>query len=202
MVEVLIVVAILALLLILSAFNSGRFIVQGFDVRRKSDLEAYRVAFERYYEDNKCYPDPSLLTQCNTRVLIPYLQKILCDPSTKQPYTYVKTDCTSYTLYTTLNNPTDPSIAKVGCTNGCGPDTNGDGTPDYNYGVSSGNTNAGNPTGSLTGGAAPGTCTLRRKQNQCIPNLCSSCCPGQQFRCNAVGDLCLPDDSCTLPPEE
>ena len=58
----------------------------------------------------------------------------------------------------------DQDISTLGCGAGCGPDTNGDGKGDYNYGVSSGNTNIGNPMGS--GVAA--TCTINKTVNRCF----------------------------------
>ena len=194
MIEVLVVAVILAILILASVINMPIFIARANDSRRKSDLEAFTIAIERYYEENgKCYPDADKLSVCNSiTAFSPYLPKVLCDPQTKNPYTYVKENCSTYKMYTALQDVKDPDITKIGCGDGCGPDANGDGKGDYNYGVSSANTNPGNPVG--TGVA--GTCTINKKQNRCYPNLCSVCCPGSGFRCNATGNLCIADVAC------
>lgn len=194
MIEVLVVSIILIILLLASMISIPIFIARANDGRRKSDLSAYTITLERYYEENgKCYPDADKLSACNsTTAFSPYLPKVLCDPQTKNPYTYVKEDCSTYKLYTALQDVKDPDITKIGCNDGCGPDANGDGKGDYNYGVSSGNTNPGSPVG--TGVA--GTCTINKKQNRCYPNLCNVCCPGAGYRCNASGKLCIADIAC------
>jgi|GEM_PF-1990932 len=192
--EVLVVGLILAILIITSLINAPKFIARANDGRRKSDLEAYRIALERYYEENsKCYPDASLFSECNSiTAFSPYLPKVLCDLQTKKPYTYIKENCSTYKLYTALEDSTDPDITKLGCASGCGPDTNGDGKGDYNYGISSGNTNPGNPIGTGVGA----TCTINRIPNRCYPNLCNTCCSGNGYRCSAAGTLCIPDVAC------
>ena len=190
--EMLIVLTIIAILLLLSLINVQKYRIKASDARRKSDLAAYKIGLEHYYDDNKCYPDPSLVATCGADTLQPYLAKILCDPTSLTAYTYVRDDCNTFRMYTVLKDVQDTDIAKIGCNNGCGPDTNGDGTADYNYGISSGNTNAGSPVGS----AVPGTCSLAGGKS-CYAGLCSVCCPGTTYRCNINGTLCNPDISCS-----
>ena len=192
LIEVMVVAIILLILLLATMMNAPKFVAKANDGRRKSDLEAFRIAFERYYEDNGCYPEEGLLTTCWANTLVPYLPYIMCDPQTKQPYRYVRESCKSFKLYTTLSDPSDPDIEKIGCTGGCGPDDNNDGTKDFNYGVSSGDANVGTPENATI----PGLCILSRGK-KCYAGLCGACCPGDQYRCDAQGLLCVPDALCS-----
>lgn len=189
--EVLVVGLILAILIITSLINAPKFIARANDSRRKSDLEAYRIAFERYYDDNKCYPDPSLFTTCRANTMSPYLPFIMCDPQTKQPYRFVRDDCKTFKVFADLHNTSDPDIEKIGCLSGCGPDDDSDGTKDFNYGVSSGNANAGEQANA----SIPGLC-IRGGGKKCFPDVCGACCPGDTYRCDATGMLCTPDTLC------
>jgi prepilin-type N-terminal cleavage/methylation domain-containing protein len=192
MIEILIVIVIIALLILATFINAPKFIARASDARRKSDLAAYKAAFERFYEDTGCYPAENLLTQCDQDVLSPYLPRILCDQPGNVPYAYSRPNCDTYRMYTLLLDPTDEVINQIGCGSGCGPDTNNDGVSDYNYGISSGNTNAGDPTGI----GVHGECNIQGQANRCYPGLCSSCCPGLEYRCNSLGTLCIPDRAC------
>ncbi len=201
-IELLVALAILSMLILLTVANFHKFIAQGYDARRKSDLKAYRIAFERYYEDKKCWPPGDAILVCGSDALQPYLSAILCDPRTKKPYHYVPLGCSSYKLYTELDNTDDPDISSLGCTNGCGVDTNGDLEADDNYGVGSGNVSIQGTAGSATpppgttgGIAILGTCTLTGGK-KCYADICSSCCPGTQYRCDSVGIFCISDLSC------
>jgi len=109
MIEVLIVVAILALLIVifLNYFNPLKKRDRAIDARRKADD------------------------------LKPYLGTIPCDPATHQSYDYQPedSDCPQYyRIYTHLYWQEDPDIARVGCELGCGRPHY-----DYEYGVSSPN---------------------------------------------------------------
>lgn len=138
LIEVLIVVSILMILILLFVFTSFRQLSKGRDGRRKSDLEKIKVAFEDYYNDNNCYPDTTVLNNCDGDTFRPYLDTIPCDPANKEPYLYVASDgglCKGYKLLAKLENTDDPDIASIGCDEetGCGYTD-----PDYNYGVSQG----------------------------------------------------------------
>lgn len=137
MIELLIVITILGALMaaVLFAVSAQRTKAQ--DSRRKSDLEKLKVAFEDYYNDNACYPASTILDDCNSTDLAPYVATIPCDPSTHEPYVYVPETnaCLGYRLYTHLQNVDDPGIVQTGCDQECGcggPD------PTLNYGISSG----------------------------------------------------------------
>ncbi|MBI5151713.1 MAG: prepilin-type N-terminal cleavage/methylation domain-containing protein [Candidatus Pacebacteria bacterium] len=190
--EVLVVAIILAILIIASMINAPKFIARANDSRRKSDLEAFKIAFERYYDDYKCYPDPSVMTTCRTTVLSTYLPYIMCDPKLEMPYEYVRESCKSFKIYTTLEDTSDPDIEKIGCTGGCGPDKNGDSVSDFNYGVSSGDVNVGAPANATL----PGLCILGNGR-KCYAGVCSACCPGDAYRCDMQGVNCVPDTLCT-----
>ncbi len=88
LVEVMIVVSIIVIiaLVLLFGINPLQQFFRGYDTVRKSDLAKLKNAFENYYNDHECYPDKSILTQCGSAALDPYLDKIPCDPNTKEPY--------------------------------------------------------------------------------------------------------------------
>src|SRR5690606_7032234 len=89
------------------------------------------------YNDNNCYPPPSILDSCDSEDLKPYLEKVPCDPTTHDPYLYLPASggiCTGYRLFAHLQDENDPSISDVGCS---GPDACGVG-PGFNFGVSAG----------------------------------------------------------------
>lgn len=191
MMELLVVVAILMILMIITAiFLIPRYIERARDAQRKSDLEEYRVHFEAYNTDKKMYPPEDIMdsaADCGTDNFLPYMPAILCDPVTRQPYEYkVSDDGQHYWLYTNLGDETDPAIVNLGCASGCGPDGDGDSVPDYNYGIS--DTVKENQE---LGPVDPGSYC------PCIPGKCGTCCPGATYRCNASGSGCYYDKSCT-----
>lgn len=193
--ELVVVLVIIGLLIGLILAFQPQYRSRNQDNKRKADLQKMKTALENYAGDNECYPSPGLLARCGSQDLNPYLQAILCDPATKSPYMYVRSDdCLSYTIYTTLENNNDPAVAGVGCTDGCGPDLNGDGQGEYNYGVNGGQNAFG--SGVNNGEVSP-TCPNAAGQMRCIPNgSCGSCCPGVGYKCNNLGDACLPSPIC------
>lgn len=106
------------------------------DAHRKADLERIKGAFESYYNDYGCYPDPGSINTCGSTDLDPYLKQIPCDPLNGQPYIYVPLadQCDGYRLHALLENESDPIIASLGCSGetGCGYDG------EYVYGISQG----------------------------------------------------------------
>jgi prepilin-type N-terminal cleavage/methylation domain-containing protein len=207
LIELMIVITIIGLLAVIVFFNAPEFMARANDSRRKSDLSAYSIAFEHYYEDNHCYPDISTLTQCGSTQtkLAPYLPKILCDPSNGAPYQYEtlgSPTCPSgYLIYTTLGDTTDKSIAAVGCSSGCGPS----GSKIYNYGVASTNAlvSAGGFTNGQNGGQSQSeitpNCYLVNGNQTCVcayPSGCGTGCPGAKYRCGSTGTYCVFDPSC------
>jgi len=131
---------------------------KGQDGKRKHELTQLNKVFEDYYNDKQCYPKPGEVcyntispTTCNIcgnesappnfSNFSPYLSRLPCDPRqpTKKYLYQIDNDNSScptwYRIYTALANQSDPVVASVGCSSGCGP------SPDfsYNYGVSSPN---------------------------------------------------------------
>lgn len=121
LIELLIALAIIAVLILLMFLGQGLQLSRGEDARRKSDLAKLKVAFEDYYNDHNCYPSPELLQTCNSSDLQPYVAKVPCDPRTKLPYPYYwDASCTWYASYTTLEDKSDPIISTLGCAPTCG----------------------------------------------------------------------------------
>jgi prepilin-type N-terminal cleavage/methylation domain-containing protein len=135
--EILIVVSILSIIAVglIAAFQPSTQLAKARDARRKADLQKLKSPLEDYYNDNKCYPDASLLVCSPGTAFQPYKDKVPCDPETGKSYVYEKVDCNTYRIYVKLENKSDTDIAAVGCSGGCGP------SPfDYNWGISSPNT--------------------------------------------------------------
>lgn len=137
--EVLIVVAIIALLFTTVAVNWKRQVERGYDSLRKKHLNDIKRAFEEYYNDKGCYPSREVMDtveDCGSANLQPYLQAVPCDPTKKTPYQYEPNGdpCTGYRAFAGLSDTSDPDIARLGCNGvtGCG---FGSG---FNYGISSG----------------------------------------------------------------
>lgn len=136
--ELLIVIAIIAILFVLVTMNWKRQTDRANDSRRKSDLAKIKRAFEEYYNDHECYPPPTILSNCGSGDLKPYIPEVPCDPVTKLPYKYVPLDdtnyCKGYRALTTLKDLSDPDITRLGCNamTGCGFGAS------YNWGISSG----------------------------------------------------------------
>ena len=60
MIELIIVIGILSAIIASILFSFRTSYLRGMDARRKSDLQAYKIALERYYDENDEYPDPTL----------------------------------------------------------------------------------------------------------------------------------------------
>lgn len=108
------IVVILGMSLLLTINPLTQFL-KGYDTVRKADLAKIKNAFEAYYSDHDCYPPTSVLSQCGSDVLAPYLSVIPCDPNTKEPYKIylgVNESVTcpqKYAVYANLANKLDPS---------------------------------------------------------------------------------------------
>lgn len=113
LIEMLIVVALIALLLLLFIIGARLQLAKGYDATRKADLNRLRIAFEEYASDHGCYPDPAILADCGGKELQPYLESIPCDPETKKPYvmTVDKGICAGkFIIAALLANSNDPDI--------------------------------------------------------------------------------------------
>jgi prepilin-type N-terminal cleavage/methylation domain-containing protein len=125
LIEVLIVLVIISILIILIIAYFRNQIFKGNDARRKADIHKIQVAIEEYEKDNNCYPLPQLLECQPGSGLLPYLDKVPCDPTTGFPYYYEydNSGCPKwYRLYADLDNLADQDLIP-----GVGPDGS------YNY---------------------------------------------------------------------
>lgn len=184
LVEMLIVVSIIAFLVLLVLVYLRTQVFKGTDSRRKTDLRKIAIAVEEYEKDNNCYPLPSQVTCSPGNGLLPYLDKIPCDPETNASYYYEHEDSSCprwFRIYSTLDNESDPDYMS-----GVGP------MDAYQYFVASSNDIA---TGPVSGGVpAPegvnyygcfsGVCTQiswnpNRPGPMCDPNFQNSTCYGQ-----------------------
>lgn len=138
LIEVMIVVAIIALLVVALTFSMRFQRQKAEDARAKADLDRLKIAFEDYYSDNNCYPPAEWFDEsadCGSPNLQPYLNNIPCDRRTQAPYVmeYDSAVCPSwYKLYTTLANTADPQVVELRSTT--------EGSTLGNYGISSSNT--------------------------------------------------------------
>lgn len=176
LIEIVIVFAIIAILLIISMMSWRRQLDKARDAQRKEHLQRLSVAFEDYYNDHECYPLPGTLSGPSDG-LKPYLDKIPRDPITKQPYYLEHSDCVSYRILTRLNNDSDPVINGLNCNPNCGfPDD-----PEANYGISSTNIPVSNnpSTGAKTYYCqSSGNCTEISPGQTCNPVYPDSNCTG------------------------
>lgn len=126
MIEVLLVVAILAILfLIAMRYLGSNNLPKARDAKRKDDLQKIKIAYEEYYNDNSCYPPATILSNCGGSELSPYLRVVPCDPLTKDPYVYApypssENTCGGYRVYSPMEWRGDPVIEELGCVGGCG----------------------------------------------------------------------------------
>lgn len=85
-IELIVVVAIIAVLAAIVITNVNIYMVKARDARRKADIKQIMLALEMYYADNGQYPTGSWLTSNNTNwatlqtALAPYLRSLPKDP--------------------------------------------------------------------------------------------------------------------------
>ncbi len=197
--EVLIVIAILAVLMIMFMLNFSSQQGRARDARRKADLERIKIAFEDYYNDHNCYPPSDILNNCGGAELQPYLGEIPCDPFTRAPYVYVPfagNECKGYRVLANLEDDDDPIVGEAGCTSSCGCGFG----PDYTYGVSSGVplvqdqctpitplASSPSPSGSTGGsGSSPSPATTPSPSASAAPSPSMSPIPGT-YACDPAG---------------
>ncbi len=159
LIELIVSLAILAVLFLLIFFLWQNQLAKARDTRRKSDLERIRIAFEEYYNDHQCYPPADILETCLGEQLRPYLDQVPCDPLTNQPYCYVydqdHASCgQTFRVLASFENPLDKIIAKIECDgeSHCGWESEcgslNDSVINYTYGTASTNTTVLNPAAS------------------------------------------------------
>ena len=199
MIEVLIVVVVIGILavILLGYFNPLEKRDRAVDSRRKSDLDRLTVALEDYYGDKNCYPTPAMApdylpcsgdTDENFHL---YLGTIPCDPATGQSYDYEPEESVCpqyYRIYTNLRWESDPQIAEVGCSSGCGSDYA------YNYGVSSPNVSLEGASSCSNWWACQGVVCNDAADECCLKP--GDACPGSCGQCWPISECYCDDRNC------
>jgi len=143
--EILIFVALIAVLstVALLAINPMTQLKKSRDARRKNDLEKVQNKLESFFSDKGDYPtisceDDECCQQLekNDSLLSPYLDGIPADPVPDRKYLYCSQPEKSqwYKIYTNIEYPQDPQLARNPCQPGCVKNEK-----TYNYVVSSPN---------------------------------------------------------------
>jgi prepilin-type N-terminal cleavage/methylation domain-containing protein len=143
--ELLIVVALLAILMTAAGTNWFTQIKKSSDMRKKGDIFRLKGVLENYINDHGCYPTEAQMHTCGAanQLFVPYNMPVVpCELLKSQtPYLYQLIDssnaCKGYRIYAVLDFKQDLDIVRVGC------DTPGYGCnvplhPEYNYGVAVG----------------------------------------------------------------
>ncbi len=199
LIELMIVVGLIAFLAILITSYLRSQVFKGNDAKKKTDINRIGIAVEEYEKDKNCYPLTSQVI-CNPGTgLLPYLDKIPCDPSSKASYFYEHEDSVCprwYRIYASLENESDTSYEAY-----IGPN----GAYSYFYGSPNAPEVASSPPqgGGDGGGGQPdtnfygcfsGICTLiiwdtNRPGPSCDPNYqnptCYGQCAGQANECQS-----------------
>ena len=182
--ELLVVVAILAILsvFLFNAIGNKRGLAD--DAKAKGDLDRLKISFEEYYNDHNCYPPAAWFDEaddCNSGNLKPYLNNIPCDKRTGLPYVLETDDttCKTFKFYTFLKFPEADERVVALCDNVSG-STLG------NYGVSSTNTNvtimcqSGSPT------PTPSTSVTPTPTPSISPTPTPSAAPEGSYYCSSI----------------
>ncbi len=139
-IELLITIAVAIVLMLVAVVVVPSQLEKARDARRKADFQKIKTALYDYFFDGNCFPQE--LPECGERLAsngMTYLNDFPCDPN-GEPYVYVITKkgagkCSQwFRLFTNLEVESDPIIARIRCSQGCGPDCV------YNYGIASTNT--------------------------------------------------------------
>lgn len=136
LIEILVAIVILGILTLSFFIIAPTQLKKAKDARRKTDLERIKVALYDYYFDSNCFPKS--LPGCGQNFAfdgLSYLNNFPCDPKgDSYGYQVEDKECSQwFKILTNLEISQDPSINKVGCRDGCGPNC------EYNYGLSSTN---------------------------------------------------------------
>lgn len=109
LIEVIIVVSIISFLIIAITVYLRTQIFKANDARRKAETKRIGIALEEYEKDNDCYP-LSVICKPGTG-LLPYLDKVPCDPVSGGSYLYEPQEGTIcpkwYRVYSILENEND-----------------------------------------------------------------------------------------------
>lgn len=113
LIELLIVVVIIGILATLLMTNFVGVRQRGRDAQRKSDLRQIQAALELYRADQGAYPLTASFPACNDPFVLDtntYMQKVPCDPTGTDPFTYdyaADATGTTYSLTACLENVND-----------------------------------------------------------------------------------------------
>ncbi|MBM3205826.1 prepilin-type N-terminal cleavage/methylation domain-containing protein [Candidatus Shapirobacteria bacterium] len=134
LIELIVVMAILAILSVIGLGSFRNAQIKGRDAQRKNDLSQTQKALELYFNDYGGYPAslPAAGSTWDDGKTV-YMKEMPTDPK-NYAYCY-EVDTSKYQwfrLYAKLENSDDPSIAKTGCSAGCSC-----GTSTYNYKITS-----------------------------------------------------------------
>ncbi len=196
LVEILVVVALLAAIIVLSVLNAPALLAKARDASRKSDIDEIGKFIEEYYADSGCYP-VSLPTCGNPFSLGDkvYISSLPCDPSTGKSYVYVPeiSSCPSwFQIYGNLEYTEDTIIDKLGCRNGCGPQCQ------FNYGTSSTNQKL-NPFCQTTATPVPVTTPIPSAGSTNLQYVCApggGCTVFANPQISGCPDIYLNDPTC------
>lgn len=114
LIELVVVMAIIATLTALAAFNFGQARARARDVQRKSELKSIQNALELYKNDQFPQSYPTNATGLSAALVTAYMAKLPVDPKEKvqdgswYDYTYDRTAALTYTLQACLENTSDP----------------------------------------------------------------------------------------------
>lgn len=200
LVELMVVMAMVAILAALIIANFTGQVFKGNDAKRKGDLDRIKIAAEEYEKDHNCYPTYITCGVHPDQPIHPYLNNVPCDPVTNASYIYEhdgsETCPVWFRTYTVLQYAKDGSII----------DNIGPGGL-YNYLVTSANApvvvaSSSTPTPVASSGGVPdsgfygctgGSCVAipfdpSRPGPMCDPNYQSSNCYGQ---CGTTENECV-----------
>lgn len=152
LIELMVVMAILAILLAIGAGAFTSSMKKGRDATRKANLRAITNALDMYYNDKGKYPvgasgeikgcgTDAVPTVCGDGIFKDanntlYMAKIPTDPVSSLKYYYVSATGAQYQIYAHLENSQDPAL--ITTSYNC---ASGGGTSLCNWGLSSANTN-------------------------------------------------------------
>ena len=189
--ELMVVVAVLAILMAFASVFLRPQLLKANDTKRKAEIKRISVAVEEYEKDNDCYPPVSLLTCTPTGTgLVPYLDRIRCDPVSRESYYYevdTTTTCAKwYRFYAKLDNEKDVDYQP-----GIGPSNA------YSYVYTSPNAPALVSGGVTYWGYTGGNCQQLPNGSECWPNYDSlSNCLKMQLPENVGGCTQYPCNRC------
>ena len=146
-VELLIVVAIMAILLVIliGMIDPMALVGKTNDSQRKRDLDRIKKSFEEYFNDKGTYPldvaSWNIKSNCKTSIFDPYLKPWPCDPDGEPYYIWVDNSGKYFRILTELENKTDKVIPIGWYDQDTSYMVDGYTIDQVNYGVSSSNIN-------------------------------------------------------------